>query len=310
MALTRQQAEAVLTQPSVRAFLDVISDAEGTARQGYHTEFGGGRLQNLEQHPGTSQTFTDAEGNERQTTAAGRYQFLKSTWDEHAEALNLEDFGPHSQDLAAIAELERHGALQPLLEGDTRTALREASSSWVSLPDSDEPQPHRSFSFIQESAQRRGLPVQDLPAQPVEESAALAQLVSDQVQPEPMTQAPEIDLPADAVQRALTQIEQEDRRLADTEQALTQASALEQLGLEQTQARERIERILESTGRPPTREALDELRNEMVDRTAQASQEATRVNAQRRFAGLPEIEEIELPQPLTRRIDQLLRGAV
>lgn len=64
------------------------------------------------------------------STAAGRYQFLKSTWD----GLKMPDFTPHSQDVAAVKLMQRRGMITPLLEGDLRTAVYKGAPEWASLP--------------------------------------------------------------------------------------------------------------------------------------------------------------------------------
>ena len=43
------------------------------------------------------------------TTAAGRYQFLKGTWDGAARQYGLKDFSPQNQDIAALALMAQNG---------------------------------------------------------------------------------------------------------------------------------------------------------------------------------------------------------
>lgn len=73
------------------ALLSVISDTESPA---YDVMNGGQRIRDYAAHPG----FIGAGGT---TTATGRYQFVKGTWDMAAKALGLTDFSPASQDRAA-----------------------------------------------------------------------------------------------------------------------------------------------------------------------------------------------------------------
>lgn len=73
------------------ALLSVISGTESPA---YDMMNGGQRIRDYAAHPG----FIGAGGT---TTATGRYQFVKGTWEMAAKALGLTDFSPASQDRAA-----------------------------------------------------------------------------------------------------------------------------------------------------------------------------------------------------------------
>lgn len=131
---TRKQLEAYAKNPNVRKFLDLIAHTEGTEGNGYRTAFGGGRLNNLNDHPRYSKSFTQKDGKTNQTSAAGRYQFLKGTWDGLARQYGLNDFSGHSQDLGAIGLLIQNGALGNILKGDMQGAVRKSGSTWASLP--------------------------------------------------------------------------------------------------------------------------------------------------------------------------------
>ena len=48
---------------------------------GYNTIFGNERSDDLKAHPNVKKEFTQTDGKKNSTTAAGRYQFLKGTWD-------------------------------------------------------------------------------------------------------------------------------------------------------------------------------------------------------------------------------------
>lgn len=63
----------------------------------YDELYGGGKFGSYADHPRESIPI----GNGQSTTAAGRYQFLSSTWDDEAKRLGLKDFSPASQDSAA-----------------------------------------------------------------------------------------------------------------------------------------------------------------------------------------------------------------
>lgn len=131
---TRAQLEKYAQNPRVRKFLDLIAHTEGTEGNGYRTAFGGGRLSNLSDHPRYSKTFKQKNGKTNKTSAAGRYQFLRGTWDGLARQYGLKDFGPQSQDIAAVALLAQNGALGRILKGDMQGAVRKAGPTWASLP--------------------------------------------------------------------------------------------------------------------------------------------------------------------------------
>lgn len=131
---TRAELEQYLKNPNVRKMLDLISYTEGTQKYGAATAFGGGKLPSLADHPRYSKTFTQTDGTTNKTSAAGKYQFLKGTWDGVAKQYGLNDFGPRNQDLAAVALLESRGAIPALLKGDFETAVRKTGKEWASLP--------------------------------------------------------------------------------------------------------------------------------------------------------------------------------
>lgn len=169
MALTKrgQDAAALLDNPNVRIMLDLIGAAEG-AKHEYQTAFGGGVIEDLSDHPRTRHRFRETTGKRNFTTAAGRYQFLESTWDDLAKRLGLEDFGGEAQDLAAIELLRRAGALDAVLEGDFDTAVQKSGKTWASLPSSTYDQPTRSQDWVDRFMAERELGAHT--ASPVPES--------------------------------------------------------------------------------------------------------------------------------------------
>lgn len=143
----RQQAELYLQDPNMRRYLDLLAYTEGTKENGYNTTFGGGRWEDLSKHPNI---VWDRTGDGK-TTATGRYQFLGSTFNEQAKKLGLKDFGPKSQDLAAVSLIMERGAAQDILNGDIDKANRKLSSTWASLPYNNSP--HQSQRSAEEVAQ-------------------------------------------------------------------------------------------------------------------------------------------------------------
>lgn len=145
---SRQTLEKALNNPNVRKFLDLLAYTEGTQGNGYHTAFGGGRLASLADHPRYLKSFRQTDGKVNKTSAAGRYQFLKGTWDGLARRYGLTDFGPRNQDLGAIALLAQNGALPYVLKGDWNNAVAKSGRTWASLPTSPHPQPTKSWDKV------------------------------------------------------------------------------------------------------------------------------------------------------------------
>lgn len=145
---TIDELTAYTQDQRVRRFLDAIGSAEGTDTHGYNTAFGGGKLESLADHPRQLYDFKQTDGTPNKTSAAGRYQFLEPTWNDVAGKLGLKDFGPQSQDIAAVELLRRNGALPAVLAGDYGTAIQKSGGTWASLPSSPYAQPKRSAGFM------------------------------------------------------------------------------------------------------------------------------------------------------------------
>lgn len=127
---------------NVAAFLAVIRKGEGTAdANGYRRMFGGKLFDSFADHPRQKNTATFGNGKTVTSTAAGAYQFLSTTWDEAARALNLPDFSPASQDAAALYLIRRRGALADVEAGRFDVAVRKVAKEWASLPGSPYGQP-------------------------------------------------------------------------------------------------------------------------------------------------------------------------
>lgn len=144
-----------LSNPNVQKMLRVIGQAEGTINDKYadpyRVGFGGRPIDSLDAHPNILADFTQTDGTKNKTSAAGAYQFLKSTWDEEAKELGLPDFSPRSQDLAAINRLRKRGALDDVVSGRMDAAVSKLGNEWASLPSSPYAQPKRSPGFIEQA---------------------------------------------------------------------------------------------------------------------------------------------------------------
>jgi tape measure domain-containing protein len=111
-----------------RALLDTIAYAEGTSgARGYQTMFTGRTFSSFASHPRMIQ-----RGGRYASDAAGRYQFLSTTWDGVARSLGLRDFSPANQDIGALELIRRRG-----VNSDAPLNLRSLAAlapEWASLP--------------------------------------------------------------------------------------------------------------------------------------------------------------------------------
>ena len=134
---------AVYGTPSERAFLDSIAAGETTSgsghNYGYSMGFGGRTISDLSAHPYKPRQFAttmhaDKFGGASPTSAAGRYQFQRGTWDKAARALGLTDFSPASQDKAALYLARQRGAGALIDRGDVKgaLALKSIGQEWAS----------------------------------------------------------------------------------------------------------------------------------------------------------------------------------
>lgn len=141
---TKEELRADLNNPNVRQFLNTIALSEGTVGKegmpsdmnGYNVGFSGTTIADLSQHPGRSQarSFKTRQGRTSSSSAAGRYQFMPSTWNGVAKKLGLSDFGPESQDLGALALIDEKKALDDIIAGDFGSAAAKLGGTWTSLP--------------------------------------------------------------------------------------------------------------------------------------------------------------------------------
>lgn len=140
-----------------RAFLDMIAYAEGTnSANGYRMMFGGRLFESYADHPRVLHEFTNKVGERLKTSAAGRYQFLARTWDELQRKLDLPDFGPASQDAAALELIRQRGALPDVRAGRVADAVRKVAPIWASLPGAGYNQPERKLAQLIAAYQSNG----------------------------------------------------------------------------------------------------------------------------------------------------------
>ena len=131
-----------------RAFLDTIASSEAghTRSGGYDSRYPSKTFDNgYRDHPRIREVIRSGPNAGRTSDAAGRYQFLSSTWDPIARKLHLKDFSPANQDKAAwylaqqeYSRLTHGGNLQKdLASGDPAKIARAGRllhGTWTSLP--------------------------------------------------------------------------------------------------------------------------------------------------------------------------------
>lgn len=153
-ASTSQDLSAPSCAPSIangavpgkhRAMLNTIAYTEGTAgscgQDGYNTGFAYHCFSSCAKHP----TTVWSSGGYH-SSAAGRYQFLSSTWG----GLGLPSFSPKNQDIGAMKLISRRGVVLPtnraLNATEFSNTMKKISKEWASLPFSPYGQPTKSLA--------------------------------------------------------------------------------------------------------------------------------------------------------------------
>ena len=126
---------------NTKNFLSFISKAEGAD---YSTVVGGGKFNDFSKHPNIPAVKT-ADGV---STAAGRYQITKTTYDDVATKLGVTDFSPESQDKIALELIRRNGAIDDVRSGNFNAAVDKLGKVWASFPSSTYKQSKRSREWV------------------------------------------------------------------------------------------------------------------------------------------------------------------
>jgi lysozyme len=153
-----------------RAFLELIAYAEGTSRApdpyrvcfGYkHTIF------DLRDHPAVTLEWRGEKLSDAmcinagfrpgcKSTAAGKYQLIRPTWQSCKSFLNLPDFSPPSQDRAALLLISQAGALKDIHSGNIKTAISKTRHLWASLPGAGFGQKEHNFATLEAAFLKAG----------------------------------------------------------------------------------------------------------------------------------------------------------
>ncbi len=134
-----------------KALHDAIAWAEGTrnhSEDGYDVMFSFEIMDSCNRHPNRC----ISSGNTC-STAAGRYQFLKGTWDSVKSANGLHNFEPESQEVGAkyLVNTVRHVVVpqsRAMTGSEFSNAMSKLSYEWASLPPGRYGQPNKSASQL------------------------------------------------------------------------------------------------------------------------------------------------------------------
>jgi len=143
-------------QSNEHAFLDMLAVSEGTfghGDNGYNVLVGGDLFHDYSKHPNVLVTLNKAG---LKSTAAGRYQFLKRTWDSLAAKLHLTDFSPAAQDVAALELIAERGAADDVRSGRFADAVAKCAPIWASLPGAGYGQRENSVKSLEAAYIRAG----------------------------------------------------------------------------------------------------------------------------------------------------------
>lgn len=145
---------------NLRAFLKMIQWAEGTLNQPnpYAVTFAYSHIiKNFSDHPAItgewdghplSDSLCRAAGVTPPcvSTAAGAYQFLRSTWSGIKGRIPGIRFDRDGQDMGATDLIDRKNALEDVLVGNLASAINKCNTIWASLPGSPYGQPVRTYA--------------------------------------------------------------------------------------------------------------------------------------------------------------------
>lgn len=132
-----------------KALHDSIAYAEGTrnySKDGYNVLFSFKLTSHCDVHPNQCLKFGSSC-----STAAGRYQFLTTTWNSVKSAENLDSFEPENQERGAayLISSVRHVTVpssRAMTASEYSNAMSKLSWEWASLPPGRYGQPSKSLS--------------------------------------------------------------------------------------------------------------------------------------------------------------------
>ncbi len=134
-----------------KALHDAIAYAEGTrneGKDGYNVLFSNRKISSCARHPNQCIAFGSSC-----STAAGRYQFLTTTWNSVKAARGLSSFEPENQELGAaylVGNVRRVTipSGRALTASEFSNAMGKLSYEWASLPPGRYGQPSKTMSQV------------------------------------------------------------------------------------------------------------------------------------------------------------------
>lgn len=124
--------------PEADALLNAIASTESGGD--WNVIYGGQRFNDYSSHPGVMVTIKSGPNKGQKSSAAGKFQITKTTYDRVAPKLGITDFSPESQKQIAwyLANEDYGPGLQQALQsGDPaviKGVAKALSSTWTSLP--------------------------------------------------------------------------------------------------------------------------------------------------------------------------------
>jgi len=145
------ELQAYLQNKNIIAFLQMLRHSEGTPTpDGYRMLFGGKLFDSYAAHPQIFFSYTNKAGITIKTSAAGAYQLTYTVWNVLKERLDLPDFSPQSQDVAALELIAEKQALPLITAGKFPEAVALVRQVWASLPGSGNNQPEHSIADVEQ----------------------------------------------------------------------------------------------------------------------------------------------------------------
>ena len=134
-----------------KALHDSLAFAEGTendGKDGYNVLFTHRKFSSCARHPNTRICSGGLC-----STAAGRYQFLKNTWDSVARGIGARNFEPENQEKGAeyLIKTVRRANIptgRAMTAAEFSNAMSKLSYEWASLPPGRYGQPMKSMSTM------------------------------------------------------------------------------------------------------------------------------------------------------------------
>jgi muramidase (phage lysozyme) len=144
ISINIHSAVITLLSNKENAMLEVIAYAEGTYNE-YNIMYSYKYFESYNDHP---RVINCANGI--CSSAAGRYQFLSSTWDRVAGILGLDSFSPRNQDIAALTLIQMKGVDCDKIKdySDFNRAIYKLNKTWASFPGAPYGQPVKKMKDL------------------------------------------------------------------------------------------------------------------------------------------------------------------